>query len=171
MLPSILWFIDVYCRVLPQKKCHNLRDLPYFEQQIDHQQWGSSSIGTPTCSLPLTKQMNTLSKKVAAQTFIKLFYKDDKTWSVPLKPYWGANIVEGYSSKVWMKGFLPSQWYVPVSTLLPVSKVLSFSPPQRSWFPNRIPGKLSHVRRISQGQVFSHSEGSRSRLPKKIKIK
>ena len=30
-------------------------------------------------------------------------------------------------SKVWMKGFLPSQWYVPVSTLLPVSKVLSFS--------------------------------------------
>ena len=63
--------------------------------------------------------------------------------------------------------FLPSQWYVPVSTLLPVSKVLSFSPPQRSWFPNRIPGKFSHVRRISQGQVFSHSEGSRSRLPKK----
>ena len=62
--------------------------------------------------------------------------------------------------------FLPSQWYVPVSTLLPVSKVLSFSPPQRSWFPNRIPGKLSHIRRISQGQVFSHSEGSRSRLPK-----
>ena len=41
-----------------------------------------------------------------------------------------------------MKGFLPSQWYVPVSTLLPVSKVLSFSPPQRSWFPSRIPGKL-----------------------------
>ena len=76
-----------------------------------------------------------------------------------------------HSSKVWMKGFLPSQWYVPVSTLLPVSKVLSFSPPQRSWFPNRIPGKLSHVRRISQGQVFSHSEGSRSRLPKKLKIK
>ena len=66
-----------------------------------------------------------------------------------------------------MKGFLPSQWYVPVSTLLPVSKVISFSPPQRSWFPNRIPGKLSHVRRISQGQVFSHSEGSRSRLRKK----
>ena len=66
-----------------------------------------------------------------------------------------------------MKGFLPSQWYVPVSTLLPVSKVLSFSPPQRSWFPSRIPGKLSHIRRISQGQVFSHSEGSRSRLPKK----
>ena len=76
-----------------------------------------------------------------------------------------------YNSKVWMKGFLPSQWYVPVSTLLPVSKVLSFSPPQRSWFPNRIPGKLSHVRGISQGQVFSHSEGSRSRLPKKTKIK
>ena len=25
-----------------------------------------------------------------------------------------------------MKGFLPSQWYVPVSTLLSVSKVLSF---------------------------------------------
>ena len=65
-----------------------------------------------------------------------------------------------------MKGFLPSQWYVPVSTLLPVSKVLSFSPPQRSWFPSRIPGKLSHIRRISQGQVFSHSEGSRSRLQK-----
>ena len=69
-----------------------------------------------------------------------------------------------------MKGFLPSQWYVPVSTLLPVSKVLPFSPPQRSWFPSRIPGKLSHIRRISQGQVFSHSEGSRSRLQKnKIK--
>ena len=66
-----------------------------------------------------------------------------------------------------MKGFLPSQWYVPVSTLLPVSKVLSFSPPQRSWFPSRIPGKFSHIRRISQGQVFSHSEGSRSRLQKK----
>ena len=66
-------------------------------------------------------------------------------------------------------GFLPSQWYVPVSTLLPVSKVLSFSPPQRSWFPSRIPGKLSHIRRISQGQVFSHSEGSRSRLQKKRK--
>ena len=33
MLPSILWFIDVYSK----KKCHNLRDLPYFEQQIDHQ--------------------------------------------------------------------------------------------------------------------------------------
>ena len=73
------------------------------------------------------------------------------------------------NSKVWMKGFLPSQWYVPVSTLLPVSKVLSFSPPQRSWFPSRIPGKLSHIRRISQGQVFSHSEGSRSRLQKKKK--
>ena len=72
-----------------------------------------------------------------------------------------------YISRVWMKGFLPSQWYVPVSTLLPVSKVLSFSPPQRSWFPNRIPGKFFHVRRISQGQVFSHSEGSRSRLQKK----
>ena len=70
-------------------------------------------------------------------------------------------------SKVWMKGFLPSQWYVPVSTLLPVSKVLSFSPPQRSWFPSRIPGKLYHIQRISQGQVFSHSEGSRSRLQKK----
>ena len=69
-------------------------------------------------------------------------------------------------SKVWMKGFLPSQWYVPVSTLLSVSKVLSFSPPQRSWFPSRVPGKLSHIRRISQGQVFSHSEGSRSRLQK-----
>ena len=40
-----------------------------------------------------------------------------------------------------MKGFLPSQWYVPVSTLLPVSKVLPFSPPQRSWFPSRIPWK------------------------------
>ena len=66
-----------------------------------------------------------------------------------------------------MKGFLPSQWYVPVSTLLPVSKVLSFSPPQRSWFPSRIPRKLSHIRRISQVQVFSHSEGSRSRLQKK----
>ena len=66
-----------------------------------------------------------------------------------------------------MKGFLPSQRYVPVSTLIPVSKVLSFPPPQRSWFPNRIPGKLSHIRRISQGQVFSHSEGSRSRLQKK----
>ena len=65
-----------------------------------------------------------------------------------------------------MKGFLPSQWYVPASTLLPVSKVLSFSPPQRSWFPSRIPGELSHIRRISQGQVFSHSEGSRSRLQK-----
>ena len=68
-----------------------------------------------------------------------------------------------------MKGFLPSQWYVPVSTLLTVSKVLSFSPPQRSWFPSRIPGKLSHIRRISQGQVFSHSEGSRSRLQKIVK--
>ena len=31
-----------------------------------------------------------------------------------------------YDSKVWMKGFLPSQWYVPVSTLLPVSKVFFF---------------------------------------------
>ena len=79
------------------------------------------------------------------------------------------NLYSYYYSKVWMKGFLPSQWYVPVSTLLPVSKVLSFSPPQRSWFPSRIPGKLSHIRRISQGQVFSHSEGSRSRLQKKKK--
>ena len=39
-----------------------------------------------------------------------------------------------------MKGFLPSQWYMFVSILLPVSKIFSFSPPQRSWFPNRIPG-------------------------------
>ena len=69
-------------------------------------------------------------------------------------------------SKVWMKGFLPSQWYVPVSTLLPVSKVFSFSPPQRSWFPSRIPRIFYHIRRISQCQVFSHSEGSRSRLQK-----
>ena len=54
----------------------------------------------------------------------------------------------------------------------PCIKGVFSSPPQRSWFPNRVPGKLSHVRRISQGQVFSHSEGSRSRLPKiKIKIK
>ena len=66
-----------------------------------------------------------------------------------------------------MKGFLPSQRYVPVSALLPVSKVLSFFPPQRSWFPSSIPRKLSHIRRISQVQVFSHSEGSRSRLQKK----
>ena len=72
-----------------------------------------------------------------------------------------------FDSKVWMKGFLPSQRYVPVSALLPVSKVLSFSPPQRSWFPSSIPRKLSHIRRISQVQVFSHSEGSRSRLQKK----
>ena len=34
-------------------------------------------------------------------------------------------------------------------------------------FPSRIPRKLSHIRRISQGQVFSHSEGSRSRLQNK----
>ena len=77
----------------------------------------------------------------------------------------GRNLVK-HSSKVWMKGFLPSQWYMPVSTLLPVSKVLSFSPPQRSWFPSRIPGKFSHIRRISQGQILSQSEGSRSRLQK-----
>ena len=42
----------------------------------------------------------------------------------------------------------------------PSSKVLVSQPYSR---------KFSHVRRISQGQVFSHSEGSRSRLPKKIK--
>ena len=36
----------------------------------------------------------------------------------------------------------------------PCIKGVFFSPPQRSWFPNRITGKFSHVRRISQGQVF-----------------
>ena len=48
----------------------------------------------------------------------------------------------------------------------PCIKGAFFSPPQRSWFPNRIPGKFSHIRRISQGQVLSQSEGSRSRLQK-----
>ena len=34
-------------------------------------------------------------------------------------------------------------------------------------FPAVFLENCSHIRRISQGQVFSHSEGSRSRLPKK----
>ena len=130
---------------------------------IELGQLGITCFGTPT------DQLHLVSGIVCRENF---FFngKAHGFLRIPrTNPFeWGY--YSGHDSKVWMKGFLPSQWYVPVSTLLPVSKVLSFSPPQRSWFPSRIPGKLSHIRRISQGQVFSHSEGSRSRL-QKIKIK
>ena len=74
-------------------------------------------------------------------------------------------------SKVWMKGFstfsmvcacLNPPPCIKGAFFFPSSKVLVSQPVFLENFP--------HVRRISQGQVFSHSEGSRSRL-QKIKIK
>ena len=83
---------------------------------------------------------------------------------------WRFTVWHKIQSNVWMmKGFLPSQWYVPVSTLLPVSKVLSFSPPQRSWFPSRIPGKLSHFEGFLRAKCFPTVKAPAQGCKKQIK--
>ena len=62
---------------------------------------------------------------------------------------------------------------MPVSTLLPVSKVLSFSPPQKSWFPSHIPWKtFPYSKDFSGPSVFPQWKLALKAAKKnKIKIK
>ena len=76
----------------------------------------------------------------------------------------------GKKSKVWMKGFLPSQWYVPVSTLLPVSKVFSFPLLKGPGFPTVFLENFPIFEGFLRAKCFP-TVSARAQGCKKIKIK